>query len=245
MLACEVSRLVAILVVAVMFAIFSEVCESHVISTVKPFTVFVACLGGNRRLTKFSLLVHVVGTLIGEVPSCCFDAVMEASALDVAELLGRRIPRTAVMVRWRARLGHVLASHDLLRMSEGQVVTPAKTIPVVVADIVGDGRTTEFLVHLRIGRVLKSNVLAGSFNAIVEALPLYVAQLLWRGVPSAAALIRAVLGRPVLGGKECGRAQRKSKRCECNSRELHRRIPPCRSCTLDEMVSPMAALSQG
>ena len=111
---CCGSGLLATVVVAVVFVVFSEVCEGHVVAAVKPFTVFVAVLGGNGRLAEFSLLVQVVGTLFRDVSAGGLDAVVEASALDIAELLGRRIPWTALMVGRRTGLGHWLAFHALL-----------------------------------------------------------------------------------------------------------------------------------
>jgi hypothetical protein len=124
----------AIRVVAVVFVFFSEMSNGHIVAPMKAFTVFFATLRWNRWLTKFPFPFHIYGTLLGDIPASCFDAVVEASALNIAELLGWRIPWTTVMVGWRAGLRHGLASQDLLGMSEGEIVTPSKSIPIVVAE---------------------------------------------------------------------------------------------------------------
>jgi len=68
------------------------------------------------------------------------------------------------------------------------------------------------------------------FDAIVEALPLDIAELLRRRIPAAAimvwtiltvSLLRAVLGRAVLADEQNGYCQGKSKRWKSKSNELH------------------------
>jgi hypothetical protein len=73
-------------------------------------------------------------------------------------------------------------------------------------------------------------VAAPRFNAIVESLPLDIAELLGRRIPTAAItvwviltvpLLRAVLGRPVLSDEQGGDCQGESKRWKSKSNELH------------------------
>ncbi|MGA2170863.1 MAG: hypothetical protein ABSG62_21970 [Terracidiphilus sp.] len=73
------------------------------------------------------------------------------------------------------------------------------------------------------------------FDAIVEALPLDIAELLRRRIPAAAIMVwtiltvsllravlgRAVLGRAVLADEQNGYCQGKSKRWKSKSNELH------------------------
>jgi hypothetical protein len=106
-------------------------------------------------------------------------------------------------------------------MSKGYVVSTAKPFPVVIAESPVHRGMTKFLVHLGVGGAAVVHVLACGFNSIMEALPLNVAKFLGRSVPSAAALIWMVLRRRVLGGEVSCCSQRKRKRCESDSRELH------------------------
>jgi hypothetical protein len=64
-------------------------------------------------------------------------------------------------------------------------------------------------------------IVAAGFNAIVEAPPLDIAELLGRRIPATpvmvrviltVSLLRAVLGRPVMGHKQSGCTEGKSKR---------------------------------
>jgi hypothetical protein len=123
-----------ILDVAVVFVFVSEMSKGHVVAPMEAFTVFFATLRWNRWLTKFPFPFHINGMLLCDIPAGGLDAVVEALPLHIAELLGWRIPRTAVMVGRRAGLSHGLASQDLLGMSEGEIVTPSKSIPIVVAE---------------------------------------------------------------------------------------------------------------
>jgi hypothetical protein len=59
-------------------------------------------------MAEFVSALPVRGTLILEVVAGGLDAIMEALALNVAELLGRRIPATSIMVLTIALLRTVL-----------------------------------------------------------------------------------------------------------------------------------------
>jgi hypothetical protein len=243
MLSCGRFRLLAIRAVAVMLVLISKVRKGRIVAATEAFTVFFATLGWNRWLAKFPLAVHIVGALFRDVSAGGFDAIVNASALHLVKLRWRRIPWAAVMVRWRARLHHGRSAQNFLGMSKGYVIAPSKTIPIVIAEPTFHCGMAKLLVHFGVGGATRANVPARGLNSIVEALLLNVAEFLGRGIPSAAALIGAVLRSRVRGGEECGRSQSKSNRCESNSRELHRGLPPCRSCTPIKMVPPSAALS--
>jgi hypothetical protein len=77
--------------------------------------------------------------------------------------------------------------------------------------------------HIRLMVIFK--VVAGSFKAIVEALALNLPERLGRRIPTTAILtiswLRAILGWPVLGHKQGGRSQCKSKRRESESSDFH------------------------
>ena len=214
-------RLAAIRVVTVVFVFVSEMSQSHIVAPMEAFTVFFTTFRWNRRFTKFPFPLHIRGTLIRDIPASGFDTVVEAPALYIPEFRRRRIPLTATLIGWRALLHHRLYAHHFLGVSKGYVVAAAKTLPVFIAEPLVHSGMAKFLVHFGVGGTTILHIFACGFNSIMEAAPLHVAKFLWRSVPSATSLIRAVLRRRVLGGEVCRCSQRKGERCESDSRELH------------------------
>jgi hypothetical protein len=85
----------------------------------------------------------------------------------------------------------------------------------------------EFLSPFHVRLFVLFEVVAASLEAILEALTLSVAELLWGRIPATAIMLRAVLGWAVLGCKKSGRCQGKGKRRKSESSEFHWCIPPC------------------
>ena len=88
----------------------------------------------------------------------------------------------------------------------------------------------ESICSFRIRGTVIFKVGPAGFDAIVESLPLNIAELLRRRIPAAAimvwvvltiSLLRAVLGRAVLGNEQGGRSQGENKRWKSKSNELH------------------------
>jgi hypothetical protein len=150
-----------------------------------------------------------------EVVTGGFEAIAEALALNLPELLGRRIPTAAVMVRailGRPVLGHRhgRSPHSFTEVREGRFVAAAEAIAVVVASGWGNRGMAEFPSPLHIRLIVIFKVVAGGFKAIVEALALNLPEFLGRRIPTAAILtiswLWAVLGWPVLGHEQGGRS---------------------------------------
>jgi hypothetical protein len=104
-------------------------------------------------------------------------------------------------------------------------------------------RMAEFVSPFRVRLMAAFKVVAGGFDAIVEALALNLPELLWRRIPAATIMVLTIaLLRVVLGLRLCpeqgGRSQGKNKRWKSETSELHGWIPPCSLCTLAEMVHP-------
>ena len=79
--------------------VFAEVRKGHIVAAAETVAVFVACGPRNRRMAEFVSPFRVRGTLILEVVAGGFDAILEALALNLPKLLGRRIPAATIMVR--------------------------------------------------------------------------------------------------------------------------------------------------
>lgn len=88
--------------------VFAEVRKGHIVAAAEALAVFVVCVPRNRRIAEFVSSLRVRGTLILEVAAGGFDAIVEALALNLPELLWRRIPAATIMVLTIALLRVVL-----------------------------------------------------------------------------------------------------------------------------------------
>jgi hypothetical protein len=155
-----------------------------------------------------------------EVAAAGFDAIMESLPLDIAELGWRRIPATPVMVRvirtvslLRAVLGravlchgHGACSHAFPEVRKGHIVAAAEAFAVFVAGGFGHRRPTELHCRIHVRGTVAFVVSAAGFDAIMESLPLNIAELLWRRIPAGAILsvakLYADLGHAALGDEQ-------------------------------------------
>jgi hypothetical protein len=162
-------------------------------------------------------LLHTLVMVVLEVVAGRFEAIVEALALNLPELLRRHIPTTAVL-GWSV-LGHRhgRSPHSFAEVRESRFVASAEAFAVLVASGWGNRGVPELpsLFHSLVMVVLE--VVAGRFEAIVEALALNLPELLGRRIPTTAvlaiSLLRAVLGWSVLGHEQGGRSECKSERC--------------------------------
>jgi hypothetical protein len=112
-------------------------------------------------------------------------------------------------------------------MIHGNIVAAAESLAVVVSRAWWNMRMTKFIAVVHIWRTVVVEVLAGSFDTVVETLTLNFTKLLRRGVPSARCLAIAGGGRRrVLSQDKAGSSQRESKYWKCKSIELHVLFPP-------------------
>jgi hypothetical protein len=172
------------------------------------------------------------------------DAIVESLLLNIAELLRRRIPAAAIVV-WvvltisllRAVLGravlvhgHGASSHAFLEVRKCRIVAVAEAFAVFVTGGLGDRGMAESICSFDIWGTVILKVGPAGLDAIVESLPLNIAELLRRRIPAAAivvwvvltiSLLRAVLGRAVVGNEQGGRSQGENKRWKSESNELH------------------------
>jgi hypothetical protein len=96
----------------------------------------------------------------------------------------------------------------LTKVREGHIITASETITIVTASGWRNRRMTKFPPPFRVRLLVPCKVIAGRPKAILKALALNFAELLWRRIPAAALMIR---GRTVLGREKDGRCQGKSK----------------------------------
>ena len=152
-------------------------------------------------MTEFSSALYVWRIVPVEVIAGSFNAIVEAPALNIPELLRRRVPAAAIMIRGRSVLDHWhgMPLHSFAEVREGRVVAAAKAFAVCVAVGAWNLGMSEFSSALHVWRIVPVEVVAGSFDAIVEALALNIPELLWRRIPAA-----AILGRrgPILSDQQ-------------------------------------------
>jgi hypothetical protein len=157
-------------------------------------------------MPEFSSPLHIWRIVSVEVIASSFEAIVEALALNVPETLRRRIPAAAILIRWRAVLGHWhrRPPHSFAEVREGRVVAAAEAFAVCVAVGRWNPRMPEFSPPIRARRIVPVEVIAGSFEAIVESLALNIPELLRRRIPAAAILVR---WGPILSYEQHWRSQ--------------------------------------
>jgi hypothetical protein len=133
-----------------------------------------------------------------EVAATGFKAIVESLALNIPELLWRRIPAAAFMLRGRAVLGHGhrRPSHSFAEVREGRVVAAAEAFAICVAVGWRNPGMTEFFSPLHVRRDVSVEVIVGSVEAIMEALG--------RGIPAPAIMVG---WGPILGHEQGWRCQ--------------------------------------
>ncbi len=89
--------LVAVVIVVAIVA-FAEVGKGRIVAAAEAVAIIVAVVSRNRGTAVFHSVFHVRVMVILKVVTGRFDATVEALALNIAELLGRRIPASAIMV---------------------------------------------------------------------------------------------------------------------------------------------------
>lgn len=107
-------------------------------------------------------------------------------------------------------------------MRHRDFVAATESLAVVVSCACRNMRMTIFVAPLYVRRAVMVEVLAGSFDAVMEALTLDIAKLLRRCVPSTRSLVvivvRAILW---LSDDKARGPQSESKYWKCKSIELH------------------------
>jgi hypothetical protein len=98
----------------VVIVVVAEVRESRFVASAEAFAVLVASGWGNRGVPELPSLFHALVMVVLEVVAGRFEAIVEALALNLPELLGRRIPTTAVLAisLLRAVLGWSVLGHE-------------------------------------------------------------------------------------------------------------------------------------
>jgi hypothetical protein len=111
---------------------------------------------------------------------------------------------------------------------EGRVVAATEAVAIGVADRWGNRGMAEFSPSSRVGLFAPVEIVAGGFDAIVEALPLNVAEFRRGRIPAATirrrrgwAAARRRWRWAVLCREKDGRCQGKGKRHKCEPTEFH------------------------
>jgi len=208
-------------------AIFPEVREGHIVAAAEAFTVLVAVRWGDRWAAEVPFPVYVRILMVFEVAAAGFDAIVEALALHIAELLRRRIPSPAIMfgviltiaLLWLVRTGLILGRavpghghgatpHPFPEVRKGHIVAAAEAVAILVASLRWNGWLAEFRCHVHVRAAVVFDVSAGGLNAVVKTMTLHIAELRRRRVPAAVIIVPVVLpvtllwlvrGRAVLG----------------------------------------------
>ena len=116
------------------------------------------------------------------------------------------------------------------KVRECRVVAAAEAFAVRIAIVSANRRMAESPCFFHIRGTVVFEVSTAGLDAILESLPLNIAELLRRRIPAAAiivwvvltvSLLRVVLGRAVLGNEQGGRSQGENKRWKGESNKLH------------------------
>jgi len=121
-------------------------------------------------------------------------------------------------------------------MIHGNLVPAAESIAVVLSRTWRDMRMTVLIAIVHVRPAVVIEVLASSFDAIVEALTLDIAKLLRWCVPSTRSLIITAWLFLWLGHDKARGSQRECEYWKCKSIELHGSIPPCHCTPFDQMT---------
>ena len=81
-----------------MIVAFAEVREGRVVAAAEAFAIGVAIARCNRRTAILPPVVNVRAMAAFKVAAAGLDAIVETPALNIAELLGWRIPASAIMI---------------------------------------------------------------------------------------------------------------------------------------------------
>jgi hypothetical protein len=155
---------------------------------------------------------NIWGTVILKVGPASLDAILESLPLNIVELLRRRIPAAAIMVRMvltvsllRVVLGwavlmhrHLAWSHAFPEVRKSRIVAAAETFAVIVACGPGHRRIVEFPDRVHVRGTLAFKVSTAGLDAILESSTLNIVELLRRRIPAALIVVLAFLGRAVL-----------------------------------------------
>jgi hypothetical protein len=77
--------------------------HGYVITAAETIAVILAGARRNVGMSELFAIIDVWPAVVVEVASCAFDAIVESLPLDVAELLGRRVPATRSLSITRRR----------------------------------------------------------------------------------------------------------------------------------------------
>lgn len=184
--------------VSVLEGMAHEVVHGADVAAAEALAIGIAQFAGHGRVAELFAVFGVGVAVPVKVAARVLHAVAEALLLDFIELGGRHVPGAARLGRGHGR-SHAGATHEV---PHGDVVAAAEAVTVGFALLWGHVRVTELFVLLDIGLAMVVEVVAGTFDAVVEALPLDVIQLLGRHVPAPfLAIGLAITGRRALLGK--------------------------------------------
>jgi hypothetical protein len=122
------------------------------------------------------------------------------------------------------------------QMIHGFVVAAAESLAIVMSRTCLNMRMTELITVIHVWLAVVVEVLASSFDSIVEALTLDIAKLLRWCIPSTRPLIITARLFLWLGHDKARGSQRECEYWKCKSIELHGPIPPCYCTPFDQMT---------
>jgi hypothetical protein len=110
--------IVVVIMVAIVFVALTEMSEGRIVAAVKALSEGVAVMGRNRGTPVFPSVIHIPVMVALKVVAGGFDAGVEALALNLLELLGRRVPAAAIVVSVLPVL--ILRARAVLRHQQGR-----------------------------------------------------------------------------------------------------------------------------
>lgn len=196
--------------------VIAEVREDPIVAATEAIAVVVSELARDRGMAERSPGIDVWRKPTIKISMAGIQAIMEALALNLTELLRWRIPGATVHDRAQNLSPYAWAGRwwrrwwrckTLAVMRKGHVVAAAETVTVVVSKLEGDRGVTELSSLLNIQWIVVVKVVVRGFEAIMKALALDVTELRRGRIPATAIMVGVIRVLPVLGRKQNRRAQ--------------------------------------
>lgn len=156
-------------------AVAALVRQSCLIAAPEPLAVCVSQFARNARAPELIVSFNVQLAVAFEILARLFHSVVESTSLDLVKLPWRRIPSAAVgFAHLAVRLAHlpVMIAH-LAR--HGQLVSAAKTVTVLFAELALDARMTELIAVFGNRAAAVCEIIACRLDPIVEPTTLNIA----------------------------------------------------------------------
>jgi hypothetical protein len=176
-----------------------HVIDSELIAAAEAFAIILAQFARDTRVTKLVAIVRVWAAVVLHVLAGSVHAVLKATALDLAELVGNCIPAVVIVVatirivivhrRWRRSIYRLLSE-----VGDAYRITAAEALLIGIPHLMGHIRMAVFVAIVDVGAAVIVEVLLRAYEAILKAATLDVVEFAGRQIPVTVAIMVAVLG---------------------------------------------------